>query len=112
MIVQIKYLGESGSGGQLFVPGAIRALGADQVFDAFVYALTGGVAAGKQTEDGPGSLGGSALGGGKHAIVIAGAALAPSAIGVLNGAQPLAGSQDVDFAIVFAGGAQPAQCEA
>src|SRR5579864_4483221 len=76
-----------------------------------MHALTGGIAAGQQAQDRPGGLRGSALGGRKYAIVITGATLAPSAISVLNGAQPLAGAQDVDFAIVFARGSQAPQRE-
>ena len=47
----------------------------------------------------------------KHAIVVAGAAFAPAAIGVLNRSQPFTGSQNVSFAIVFARRPQTAQRE-
>src|SRR5260370_16409363 len=93
------------------MPGAVRPLRTEQVFHAFVHALTGAVAAGEQAQHGPGGLRRVAFSGRKHAIVVAGAAFAPSAVGVLNGAQPLSGAQHVDFTIVFTGGAQSAQRE-
>ena len=49
--------------------------------------------------------------GGERAVVVTGAAFAPAAIGVLNGAQPLAGPQHVSFAIALAGRPQAAQRE-
>src|SRR2546425_4516635 len=112
MVVQVEDFGEAGSGGQLFVPGAVGALRREQVFDTLVYALAGGVAAGQQAEHGPGGLGRSAFGRREHAVVITGATFAPAAIGVLNRSKPFAGAQDMDFAIVLAGVAQPAQGEA
>ena len=45
------------------------------------------------------------------AAVVAGAAFAPAAVGVLDGAQPFAGAQDVRFAVAFAGRRQAAQRE-
>src|SRR5439155_26918853 len=51
-------------------------------------------------------------GGREYAIVVAGAAFAPAAVRVLNRPQPLAGAQDVDFPVILAGCAQPAQREA
>src|SRR6266571_5023944 len=112
MIVQVEDFGEAGSGGQLFVPGAVGALRTEQVFDTLVYALAGGVAASQQAQHGPGGLRGSGFGRRENAVVITGAAFAPAAIGVLNRSKPFAGAQDMDFAIILAGRAQPAQREA
>ena len=42
-------------------------------------------------------------------VVVTGAAFAPSAIGVLDRAQPFAGAQNIRFAIAFARGLQSAQ---
>src|SRR5258706_9424499 len=102
MIVQVEDFREPGSGGELFVPGAVGALRAEQIFDAFVYALAGGVAAGQQAEHGPGGLRGSGFGRREHAVVITGAAFTPTTIGVLNRSKPFAAAQDMDFAIVLA----------
>src|ERR1035438_8032918 len=112
MVIQVEDLGETGAGGQFLVPGAFGALRVEQVFDAVLYAQTVVVSAGNETHQGPGGLGRSALGRGKGAVVITGAAFAPTAIGVLDGAQPLAAAQNVGFAIAFPGGCQPPQGEA
>src|SRR5947208_8537573 len=111
MIVQVKNLGEAGSRGQFLVPGAVGTLRAEQVFDAFVHALAGRVATREQAQHRPGGLRGSAFGGCKYSVVVAGAALAPAAVRILNRPQPLAGAQDMDFPVVLAGGAQPTQSE-
>ena len=47
--------------------------------------------------------------GDERVLVVAGAAFAPAAVGVLNGPQPFAGAQNVSFAIAFARGLQAAQ---
>ena len=56
VIVQIENLGETGAGGQFFVPASVGALRFQQVFDAVLHAQAVGVAAGDQAQNGPGGL--------------------------------------------------------
>src|SRR5678809_526677 len=95
MILQIKNTGKSGASGQVFVPAAFAALSFDQIFDALVNAAAGGVAAGDQSQHRPSSLRGRAVIGREGVVIVAGAALAPSAIGVLNRAEPFPGAQNI-----------------
>src|SRR5581483_8498957 len=69
----------------------------------------GGIAAGDQAQHGPSGLGGRAVGGSVGPVIVAGAAFAPASIGVLDRAEPLAGSQDIRLTIAFARGLQSPQ---
>src|SRR5665213_4494789 len=95
MILQIKDTGESGARGQILVPAAFAALGFDQVLDALVKAAAGGIATGDQPEHRPSCLRRRAVVRRVGVVVVAGAAFAPATIGVLDGAQPFSGAQDV-----------------
>src|SRR3974390_526156 len=112
MVVQVEDARETGAGREVLVPASVVALAIEQVFDAVLHAETRRVAAGDQAQNGPSGLGGRAGSGGEDALVVTLAAFAPAAVGVLNGAQPLAGAQDVRFAIVLAGGGESAQGKA
>src|ERR1017187_9199683 len=112
MVVEVENPREPGPGGQVLIPASVAALGLEQVFDAVPHAEAGGIAAGDQAQDGPGGLRRRAGPGGEDAVDVALAAFAPAAVGVLNGAQPLATAQDMRFAIVLAGRGEPAQREA
>src|SRR5579862_7911043 len=93
----------------ILIPASVGALMLHQPFHALEDAAGGNIAAGQQSQDTPGSLGRGAGARRKSLIVVAGAALAPAPVGVLNRADPLTGAQDVGFAIAFSGGAQAAQ---
>src|ERR1700722_10986809 len=109
MVLQIEHTGKSGPGGVILIPATVGPLMFHQPFDACLHATGSCVAAGEQTQHAPRRLGRSAGTGGEGLVVVTGAALAPSAVGVLDGAKPFAGAQDVRFAVVFSGGAQAAQ---
>src|ERR1039457_748721 len=111
MVVEIKDLGETGPGSQLFIPASIGALGFQQIFDAVAHAQAVGVAAGNQAHDGPGGLRRCARRGGEGAVVVAGTAFAPAAVGILDGAEPLAGAENVRLAIALARCGQASQRE-
>src|SRR5579863_2287019 len=93
----------------LLIPAAVGTLMLHQPFDAVIHAAGGGVAAGQQSQDAPSGLRRSAGSRRKSLVVVAGAAFAPASVGVLNGAEPFAGANNVPFAIAFPGGAQPSQ---
>src|ERR1035438_727001 len=95
MVVEVENPREPGPGGQVLVPTSVAALGFEQVFDAVLHAEAGGIAAGDQPQNGPGGLRRRAGPGGEDVVDVALAAFTPAAVGVLNGAQPLAGAQDV-----------------
>src|SRR5580765_7523698 len=108
MVRQIEDPGKTGASGQILIPGAIRTLLFEEIFDPVMQAAAGGVASGDQAGDSPRGLGRGALGRREGAIVIAGATLAPASIGVLDSAQPLAGAQHMRLAVVLARGTQAA----
>src|ERR1035437_7375694 len=112
MVVQVENTREAGACGQFLVPTSVAALGFKQILDAVLYAEAGRVAARDQPQNGPSGLRRRAGPGGEDALVVALAAFAPSAVGVLDGAQPLAGAQDVRFAIVLPRRRESAQGEA
>src|SRR6266850_1181078 len=112
MVRQIEDPGKTGAGREILVPGAIRALCFEQIFDPVMQAAARGVASSEQTGDGPRGLGRRALSRREGAVVIARAAFAPATIGVLDGAEPLAGAQHMRLAVVFACRAQSPQREA
>src|SRR5690349_18901769 len=111
MILQIKDARESGAGGQILIPAAFAALVFDQILDALVEAAAGGVASRDQAQDRPGSLRGRAVIRCESIVVVAGAALAPAAVGVLNRPQPFARAENISLAITFAGGLRTPQRE-
>src|SRR5579859_2149186 len=112
MVRQVEHPRKTGAGGEIFVPGAIRALRLEQIFDPMMQAPAGGITSGNQTGDSPSGLGWGARRRCERAIIITGAAFTPASIGILDGAQPFAGAQHMRLAIILAGGAQAAQCEA
>ena len=73
--------------------------------------MAGRVAAGQQAQNGPGGLRGVLAAAVNVSVVVAGAAFAPAAVGVLDGAEPFAGAQDAASRSLYAGGAQAAQRE-
>src|SRR5579863_1894869 len=111
MVVEVEDLGEARASGQLFKPRPVSGLGLNQVFDAMHDARARRVAARHQSHQRPGGLGRRAFGWGIDVIVVTGAAFAPSAIGILNGTQPLVGALDVWLVIVLIHRAQAAQGE-
>src|ERR1039457_2302624 len=112
MVVQVKTPGEASPGGQIIVPASIAALGFEEVFDTMPDAEAGRIAAGDEPQNGPSGLRRRAGPGCEAVLVVALAAFAPTAVGVLDGAQPLASAQDVRLAIVLAGRGESAQREA
>src|SRR5262249_44666084 len=111
MVRQIKDLGKAGAGGEILVPGAVRTLRFEQIFDPLMQAVASGIASGEQTGDGPCGLGRRAPGWREGSGVIAGAGFAPGSVGVLNRAQPLASSQHMRLAVVFAHRSEAAERE-
>src|SRR5438876_7110524 len=109
MVVQIEDFWKTSAGGQLFGPIARGELVFEQIFDAVLQATAGRVSAGNQAENGPGGLRRGAARRSEGVVVVAGAAFAPAAIGILNGAQPFTGAQHVRFPIALTGRAQAAQ---
>src|ERR1039457_2202491 len=101
VIVQVEHFRNPRPGGQILPPASILALGSQQVFDAVLDARAGGVASGDQTQNRPRGLRRRARAGREDAVIVAGAAFAPTAIRVLDGTQPLAGAQDVRFAVAL-----------
>src|ERR1035438_9036158 len=108
MVVEVENPREPGPGGQVLVPTSVAALGFEQVFDAVLHAEAGGIAAGDQPPNGPGGLRKRGGPGGEDVVDVALAAFPPASVGVLNGAQPFAGAQDVRLAIVLTRRGQPA----
>src|SRR5450631_2606671 len=102
MVVEVENPREARPGGEFLVPAAVAALGFEQVFDAVLDAEAVRIAACDQSQNSPSGLRRRAGPGGKNAPLVALAAFAPTAVGILNGAQPLAGAQDVRLAIVLA----------
>src|ERR1039458_61743 len=102
MVVQIENPREARPGGEFLIPATVVALGFEQVFDAVLDAEAGRIAARDQPQNSPGGLRRRAGPGGENAPLVALAAFAPAAVGVLNGAQPLASAQNVRLAIVLA----------
>src|SRR5208283_3546360 len=88
------------------------ALRFQQVFDTVLDAQTVIVAAGDEAHECPGGLRRGAFRGSEGAVIVAAAALAPSAIGILYGTKPFTAAQDVGFAIALAGRGQAAEGEA
>ena len=70
-----------------------------------------GVASGDQAQNGPRALRRRARAGRVDAVIVAGAAFAPTAVRVLDGTQPLAAAQDVGFAVALARRRQAPQRE-
>src|SRR5205809_8085086 len=106
MIRKIKNFRETGASGQLFIPRAVGALRLEQTLDPLMQAAAGGIASSHQTKNGPRGLGRSAGRRRECAVVIAGTALAPSSISVLNRPQPLTRAQNVRLAVALTRRAQ------
>src|SRR5262249_22171380 len=113
MVLQVEHFGESGSGEPVLLPTAIRLLRIEQVGNAATHAAARVIAGSEQSHQRRGSLGCRA-GASAFArwIVIAAAAFAPSAVGILNGTDPLAGLDDAGFSGIYSGGAKSSQGEA
>src|SRR5579871_178700 len=97
VILQVKDARESGAGRKRFVPAAVGALRLNQVLDALLQAVAGGVAAGEQSQDRPRRLRWRARGRDIRVAIVALAAFSPPAVGVLNRPQPFARAQDVSL---------------
>ncbi len=108
-VFEVKHAGETGAGAIFFVPGSIRALSAHQIVDTVMQALAADIAACKQREYRPSSLGRRARIRHEAVFVVARAALAPAAIAVLI--SPHKFDRLLDAGLVFAhpGGSQTAQ---
>ena len=90
-------------------PGAVGALRVAADARCLAHALAGGVAAASRPSTAQAVCDGVLSPPAKRCCVVAGTALAPAAVGVLDRAQPLAGAEDVRLAIVVPGGTQAAQ---
>src|SRR5580700_9387039 len=109
VIAQIEDLRESRSGGEFFVPRSIVLLRPKQIFDTVVQAPAGGVATRQKSQNSPSRLRWSAGGGHETLLLIAFAALTPTAVKILNRADPFQSPLDVRFTIAYAGRSQSTQ---
>src|SRR5581483_7453616 len=82
-IGEIKNTRKAGARAVIFVPGTVRPLCPDQVFNSVVQAFAAQIATCQQRQNRPGGLRRSAGVGYKTFLVIAGAAFAPAAIAIL-----------------------------
>ncbi len=103
VVLQVEHLREPSARGEFLIPAAVFALMFGQPLDALQQTAGSGVAAGQQPQHAPRGLRWRTRRGRKRVIVVAGAAFAPSAVGVLNGTDPFACAKNMRLAIAFAG---------
>src|SRR5580658_9495970 len=101
MILQVEHARKTGAGGKLLIPASVRPLMVHQPLNAVADAIRICVSASDKAQHGPSRLGRRAGGRREGETVIAGAALAPASVRVLDGAQPFSGPQDVRFPVAF-----------
>src|ERR1035441_2253872 len=91
---EIENVGESSSGGGVFGPRAFGALAVHQELHAAAHGAGIAQSGGAQPQDGPGGLGRATRRRHERVTAVAGARLAPAAIGVLDRAEPFRGFGD------------------